>query len=104
MRTMPNDAAQVRALAQLLSYFGWTWVGLIGPESDYARFAIELFLQVSVQYGVCAAYTHMYTLNEQAVEELLDVIQVRHVSKIHFQMENLKQTLYLLPPLYICFS
>lgn len=105
MRTMPNDAAQVRALAQLLSYFGWTWVGLIGRESDYARFAIELFLQVSVQYGVCAAYTHMYTLdqNEQALDELLDVIQVRYMSTIHFQMENPKQTVYLLPPLYICF-
>lgn len=63
MRTMPNDAAQVRALAQLLSYFGWTWVGLIGHESDYARFAIELFLQVSVQYGVCVQPTHTCTLS-----------------------------------------
>lgn len=78
MRTMPSDAFQIRALARLVSYFGWTWVGVIGTESDYARFAIQLFLQESVHYGVCAAYTHLYpvVLSQQAVDELLDNIQV----------------------------
>ncbi|XP_045898090.1 extracellular calcium-sensing receptor-like, partial [Micropterus dolomieu] len=78
MRTMPSDAFQIKALAQLVSYFGWTWVGVIGVESDYARFAIQLFLQESVQYGVCSAYTHFYpvALSQQALDELLDVIQM----------------------------
>ncbi|XP_076591339.1 extracellular calcium-sensing receptor-like [Chaetodon auriga] len=78
MRTMPSDAFQVRALVRLVNYFGWTWVGVIGVESDYARFAIQLFLQESVQYGVCAAYTHFYpvALSQQALDELLDVIQM----------------------------
>ncbi|XP_028429042.1 extracellular calcium-sensing receptor-like [Perca flavescens] len=78
MRTMPSDAFQIRALAQLVSYFGWTWVGVLGLESDYARFAIQLFLQESVQYGVCAAYTHFYpvVLSQQALDDLLDVIQM----------------------------
>lgn len=80
MRTMPSDVFQIRALARLVSYFGWTWVGVIGVESDYARFAIQLFLQESVQYGVCAAYTHFYPveLSQQALNGLLDIIQVRH--------------------------
>uniref|UniRef100_A0A665T363 Olfactory receptor C family, x3 n=1 Tax=Echeneis naucrates TaxID=173247 RepID=A0A665T363_ECHNA len=75
MRTMPSDAFQIRALARLVSYFGWTWVGLIGVESDYAHFAIQLFLQESVQYGVCAAYTHFYpvSLTQAALDELLNV-------------------------------
>ena len=78
MRTMPSDAFQIRALARLVSYFGWTWVGVIGVESDYARFAIQLFLKESVKYGVCASYTHFYPvgLSQQALDELLDVIQV----------------------------
>ncbi|XP_029373000.1 extracellular calcium-sensing receptor-like [Echeneis naucrates] len=77
MRTMPSDAFQIRALARLVSYFGWTWVGLIGVESDYAHFAIQLFLQESVQYGVCAAYTHFYpvSLTQAALDELLNVVQ-----------------------------
>ncbi|KAJ4936116.1 hypothetical protein JOQ06_017640, partial [Pogonophryne albipinna] len=78
MRTMPSDAFQIRALARLVSYFGWTWVGVIGVESDYARFAIQLFLKESVKYGVCASYTHFYpvSLSQQALDELLDVIQM----------------------------
>uniref|UniRef100_A0A3B5LSS5 Olfactory receptor C family, x3 n=1 Tax=Xiphophorus couchianus TaxID=32473 RepID=A0A3B5LSS5_9TELE len=78
MRTMPSDAFQIKALAQLVLYFGWTWVGVIGVESDYARFAIQLFLQESVRYGVCAAYTHFYPvgLSHQAIEKLLNVIQM----------------------------
>ncbi|KAF3847606.1 hypothetical protein F7725_020634 [Dissostichus mawsoni] len=75
---MPSDAFQIRALARLVSYFGWTWVGVIGVESDYARFAIQLFLKESVKYGVCASYTHFYPvgLSQQALDELLDVIQM----------------------------
>uniref|UniRef100_A0A3Q2DUS7 Olfactory receptor C family, x3 n=1 Tax=Cyprinodon variegatus TaxID=28743 RepID=A0A3Q2DUS7_CYPVA len=78
MRTMPSDAFQIKALAQLVRYFGWTWVGVIGVESDYARFAIQLFLQESVHYGVCAAYTHFYPvgLSHQDLEKLLNIIQV----------------------------
>uniref|UniRef100_A0A3P8VW49 Olfactory receptor C family, x1 n=1 Tax=Cynoglossus semilaevis TaxID=244447 RepID=A0A3P8VW49_CYNSE len=37
MRTMPSDAFQVRALARLLTHFGWSWLGVIGVETDYAR-------------------------------------------------------------------
>uniref|UniRef100_A0A672GCA9 Olfactory receptor C family, x3 n=1 Tax=Salarias fasciatus TaxID=181472 RepID=A0A672GCA9_SALFA len=79
MRTMPSDAFQIRALARLVSYFSWTWVGIIGVESDYARFAIQLFLQESTRYGVCAAYTHLYpvVLSQQALNELVDIIQIK---------------------------
>uniref|UniRef100_A0A8C7YIN8 Olfactory receptor C family, x1 n=1 Tax=Oryzias sinensis TaxID=183150 RepID=A0A8C7YIN8_9TELE len=79
MRTMPSDAFQIRALIQLVRYFGWTWVGVIGVESDYARFAIQLFLQESMHYGVCAAYTNFYPveLNQHALDELLNVIQMK---------------------------
>ena len=77
MRTMPSDAFQARALARLVSHFGWTWVGVIGIESDYARFAIQLFLQESSLYGVCAAYVHIFpVLSQQPLDELLDIIQV----------------------------
>ncbi|XP_056466439.1 extracellular calcium-sensing receptor-like [Gadus chalcogrammus] len=77
MRTMPSDAFQVSALARLVSHFGWTWVGVIGEESDYARFAVQLFLQESSLYGVCAAYVHHYpvVLSQQPLDKLLDIIQ-----------------------------
>ena len=53
-------------------------MGVIGEESDYARFAIQLFLQESSLYGVCAAYVHHYplVLSQQPLDKLLDIIQV----------------------------
>uniref|UniRef100_A0A8C5BL57 G-protein coupled receptors family 3 profile domain-containing protein n=1 Tax=Gadus morhua TaxID=8049 RepID=A0A8C5BL57_GADMO len=74
----PVIIGDVRALARLVSHFGWTWVGVIGQESDYARFAIQLFLQESSLYGVCAAYVHHYplVLSQQPLDKLLDIIQV----------------------------
>ena len=57
-------------------------------ESDYARFAIQLFLQESEQYGVCAAYTHFYpvVLSHQALDELMDIIQVCGVNLINLSI------------------
>uniref|UniRef100_A0A3P8YBP7 G-protein coupled receptors family 3 profile domain-containing protein n=1 Tax=Esox lucius TaxID=8010 RepID=A0A3P8YBP7_ESOLU len=77
MRTMPSDAFQIRAMAHLVRYFNWTWVGIIGVESDYARFAIQLFLQESIKYSVCAAYVHFYPINisPRSVMKLVDTIQ-----------------------------
>ncbi|XP_069053647.1 extracellular calcium-sensing receptor-like [Lepisosteus oculatus] len=77
MRTMPSDAYQIKAIAQLASYFNWTWVGVIGVETDYARFAIQLFLEESSRLGVCAAYSHFYPL----VLGKKDVVEVTNVIK-----------------------
>ncbi|XP_031430033.2 extracellular calcium-sensing receptor-like [Clupea harengus] len=77
MRTMPSDAFQTKALARLVSHFHWTWVGVIGLESDYARFAIQLFLQEAARYNVCAAYVHFLSLPliKDAVVELVKTMK-----------------------------
>uniref|UniRef100_A0A3B4E4G3 G-protein coupled receptors family 3 profile domain-containing protein n=1 Tax=Pygocentrus nattereri TaxID=42514 RepID=A0A3B4E4G3_PYGNA len=77
MRTMPSDQFQIKALARLVHYFQWTWVGVIGVESDYARFAIQLFLKESASYNVCPAYVHIYpiVLTEEALRELMNTIR-----------------------------
>ncbi|KAJ7995382.1 hypothetical protein DPEC_G00243990 [Dallia pectoralis] len=77
MRTMPSDAFQIKAMAHLVRYFNWTWVGIIGVESDYARFAIQLFLQESIKYSVCAAYVNFYSVNlsQRSAMTLVDTIQ-----------------------------
>lgn len=77
MRTMPSDEFQIKALVKLVHHFRWTWVGIIGVESDYARFAIQLFLKESTGYGVCPAYIHFYpvTLSAQAAGELMDTVR-----------------------------
>lgn len=74
---MPSDEFQIKALTRLVHYFQWTWVGVIGVESDYARFAIQLFLKESAKYNVCPAYVHLYpvALSREALRELMNTIQ-----------------------------
>lgn len=96
MRTMPSDEFQIKALAKLVHYFQWTWVGVIGVESDYARFAIQLFLKESVRYQVCPAYVHFYpvTLTTEAVQGLIDTIKSSTASVIlNFSGESELQTI-----------
>uniref|UniRef100_A0A3B4AI13 G-protein coupled receptors family 3 profile domain-containing protein n=1 Tax=Periophthalmus magnuspinnatus TaxID=409849 RepID=A0A3B4AI13_9GOBI len=45
-RVIPNDDYQVKALAQLLVHFNWTWVGLIRGDHEYGRFAVQEIIQV----------------------------------------------------------
>uniref|UniRef100_A0A3B4ZJU3 Extracellular calcium-sensing receptor-like n=1 Tax=Stegastes partitus TaxID=144197 RepID=A0A3B4ZJU3_9TELE len=40
-RVIPNDDYQVRAIAQLLVRFNWTWVGLVRGDHEYGRFAFK---------------------------------------------------------------
>ncbi|XP_053356913.1 extracellular calcium-sensing receptor-like [Clarias gariepinus] len=96
MRTMPSDEFQIKALAKLVHYFQWTWVGVIGVESDYARFAIQLFLKESARYHVCSAYVQFYpvTLTSEAVQELMGTIKASRATVIlNFSGESEVQTI-----------
>ncbi|KAK1784722.1 hypothetical protein P4O66_003401 [Electrophorus voltai] len=96
MRTMPSDEFQIKALAKLVHYFQWSWVGLIGADSDYARFAIQLFLKESVRYNVCPAYVHFYPviLSKEALRELMNIIRDSTATVIlNFSSESTLQTI-----------
>ncbi|XP_056334931.1 extracellular calcium-sensing receptor [Danio aesculapii] len=77
MRTMPSDLFQIKAIAKLVHYFQWTWVGVIGVDTDYARFAIQLFLKESQQLNICLAYVQLYpvALTQDAAEELVRMLK-----------------------------
>ncbi|XP_073507536.1 extracellular calcium-sensing receptor-like [Phyllobates terribilis] len=55
-RTVPSDAFQYRGLAELILYFGWTWVGLLATDNDYGQPGIQEVKQKIVQAGACVAF------------------------------------------------
>uniref|UniRef100_A0A8C5HH99 G-protein coupled receptors family 3 profile domain-containing protein n=1 Tax=Gouania willdenowi TaxID=441366 RepID=A0A8C5HH99_GOUWI len=56
-RTIPSDAFQVRAMIQILKYFGWTWVGLLISGDDYGLHVAQSFQSDLLQSGGgCLAY------------------------------------------------
>uniref|UniRef100_A0A6I8S877 G-protein coupled receptors family 3 profile domain-containing protein n=1 Tax=Xenopus tropicalis TaxID=8364 RepID=A0A6I8S877_XENTR len=56
-RTIPSDEFQAIGLAQLVSHFGWTWVGLLAVDTDYGQFGIQLVKQEIVKAGACVAFS-----------------------------------------------
>ncbi|XP_069830340.1 extracellular calcium-sensing receptor-like [Dendropsophus ebraccatus] len=59
LRTIPSDLFQSRALAQLINYFNWTWIGLILEDNDYAQNAGSIFKDEATKLGSCVAFTVM---------------------------------------------
>ncbi|XP_036934579.1 extracellular calcium-sensing receptor-like [Acanthopagrus latus] len=78
-RVIPSDDYQVKAIAQLLIRFNWTWVGLVRGDREYGRFAAQGLLRELKGTKVCVAYQVIIPLLYDR-ERILDIIQVMHIS------------------------
>ncbi|XP_076002404.1 extracellular calcium-sensing receptor-like [Genypterus blacodes] len=76
-RVIPNDDYQVKAIAQLLVHFKWTWVGLLRGDHEYGRFAVQGLLRELQGTRVCVAYQVMIPLlyNRQRALEIMQVMR-----------------------------
>ncbi|MBN3281238.1 V2R1 protein, partial [Polyodon spathula] len=57
LRTIPNDDFQSKAMANLVVYFGWTWVGTIAANDDYGKCSIKLFKEEVEKARVCISFS-----------------------------------------------
>ncbi|KAM4675872.1 extracellular calcium-sensing receptor-like [Discoglossus pictus] len=55
-RTTPSDNDQSWALAQLVLYMGWKWVGLLSLDDDYGTVGSQILKETLLKLGVCLAY------------------------------------------------
>ncbi|OCT59486.1 hypothetical protein XELAEV_18000908mg [Xenopus laevis] len=55
-RTIPSDEFQMKGLAQLVSHFGWSWVGLLVTDNDYGQFGLQMIKQEIINNGACVAF------------------------------------------------
>uniref|UniRef100_A0A3Q3GUB5 Olfactory receptor C family, b1 n=1 Tax=Labrus bergylta TaxID=56723 RepID=A0A3Q3GUB5_9LABR len=56
MRTIPSDIHQTKALAKMMLYFDWNWVGVVYGDDDYGRAAFQSFFWDAEENGVCLAF------------------------------------------------
>ncbi|KAG7520154.1 extracellular calcium-sensing receptor-like [Solea senegalensis] len=61
-RVVPSDDYQMKAIAQLLVHFNWTWVGLLRGDHDYGRSAAQGLVRELQDTKVCVAYQEMIPL------------------------------------------
>ncbi|XP_069053648.1 extracellular calcium-sensing receptor-like [Lepisosteus oculatus] len=82
-RTVPSDSHQVKAIAQLVKHFGWTWVGAISEDGDYGRYAFHALIEEFERISVCLAYyeTIPKVYSRQKILEILDVMK-RSTAKV----------------------
>ncbi|XP_042342378.1 extracellular calcium-sensing receptor-like [Plectropomus leopardus] len=76
-RTMPSDAAQAWAMAELLQLMGWTWVGLVSADDDYGRFGIQMLMEALEGTEVCVDYHEVIPKNypKMKMQRIVETIQ-----------------------------
>ncbi|XP_056422381.1 G-protein coupled receptor family C group 6 member A isoform X2 [Hyla sarda] len=74
LRTIPNDYYQTRAMAKLIHFSGWNWIGIIVMDDDYGRSALESFVIQAVEINVCIAFKQIIPahLSDSTVETCID--------------------------------
>ncbi|XP_066541873.1 olfactory receptor CH1 [Hoplias malabaricus] len=76
-RTIPSDYYQSRALAQLVKYFGWTWVGAVRSDNDYGNDGMATFMEAARKEGVCIEYSEaiLRTNSKENIAKVVEVIR-----------------------------
>ncbi|XP_062407688.1 extracellular calcium-sensing receptor-like [Sardina pilchardus] len=78
-RVVPSDDYQVKAVAQLLKYFGWTWIGVVTEDHDYGRFALQGLKKEIENTDICLAYHEMIP-KDYTTERVLEILEVMRSS------------------------
>ncbi|KAJ8290914.1 hypothetical protein GJAV_G00019140 [Gymnothorax javanicus] len=56
LRTVPSDEHQTKAMVKLLSINRWNWVGMITTDGEYGRAALNNFILLAAEAGICIAF------------------------------------------------
>uniref|UniRef100_UPI0009B343C2 extracellular calcium-sensing receptor-like n=1 Tax=Monopterus albus TaxID=43700 RepID=UPI0009B343C2 len=77
LRTVPSDYYQSKTLAQLVRYFGWTWVGAIRGNDDYGNNGMATFTETAQQLGICLEYSLSFfrTDSSEKINKIIDIIK-----------------------------
>lgn len=76
--TVFSHWTQVKAIAQMLVRFNWTWVGLVRGDHEYGRFAVQGLIRELQGTKVCVAYQEMIPLLYDR-QRALEIMQVDYV-------------------------
>uniref|UniRef100_A0A8D2KS32 Extracellular calcium-sensing receptor n=1 Tax=Varanus komodoensis TaxID=61221 RepID=A0A8D2KS32_VARKO len=77
LRTIPNDEHQATAMADIVEYFRWNWVGTIAADDNYGRPGIEKFREETEERNICIDFSELIAqyLPEDQIQQVVKVIQ-----------------------------
>uniref|UniRef100_A0A8C2MCU5 Extracellular calcium-sensing receptor n=1 Tax=Cricetulus griseus TaxID=10029 RepID=A0A8C2MCU5_CRIGR len=77
LRTIPNDELQATAMADIIEYFRWNWVGTIAADDDYGRPGIEKFREEAEERDICIDFSELISQysDKKEIQQVVEVIQ-----------------------------
>uniref|UniRef100_A0A4W4FMQ9 G-protein coupled receptors family 3 profile domain-containing protein n=1 Tax=Electrophorus electricus TaxID=8005 RepID=A0A4W4FMQ9_ELEEL len=99
-RTVPSDEHQAAALARMVKYFGWTWIGAVRSDTDYGNYGMAAFLKAAQEEGICVEYSEAYyrTQPRRKLEGLADIIR-RSTARVIIAFVNIGDMRFILEEL-----
>ncbi|NP_001353272.1 olfactory receptor CG7 [Danio rerio] len=75
-RTISSDYHQGRALAYIVKYLGWSWVGAVNSDNDYGNYGMAIFLETAQKEGICVEYSvKFYRTETEKLKRVVDTIK-----------------------------
>lgn len=87
-RTIPPDTYQAKALADIVRYFGWSYISTIATSDDYGRLGIEAFKEAAETLDICLALEALFDpklsldSTKQQVEKIVSDLKSEERAKV----------------------
>ncbi|XP_029440274.1 extracellular calcium-sensing receptor-like [Rhinatrema bivittatum] len=77
LRTVPSDDLQSLGIAQLITFFGWTWIGILAENNDYGLIGSQMLKEELVKAGVCVAFYEIIPLfySQEKTRRIVEVVK-----------------------------
>ncbi|XP_073474261.1 vomeronasal type-2 receptor 26-like [Aquarana catesbeiana] len=77
-RTVQNDYVYYLAIAKLVKYFGWNWVGILFSDNDTGENEVQILKRNLASQEICVAFEKRMTVNYATMNQWKDTL-----SKVH---------------------
>nr|XP_055031007.1 extracellular calcium-sensing receptor-like [Misgurnus anguillicaudatus] len=75
-RTIASDYHYSEALAHIVTYFGWSWIGAVNSDNDYGNYGMATFLKIAQEEGICVEYSEkFYRTEPEKIKKVVDIIK-----------------------------
>ncbi|XP_029441520.1 extracellular calcium-sensing receptor-like [Rhinatrema bivittatum] len=77
LRTVPSDDLQSLVIARLITFFGWTWIGILAENNDYGLIGSQMLKEELVKAGVCVAFYEIIPLfySQEKIQRIVEVVK-----------------------------
>ena len=81
-RTVPGDAFQSRAMAELITHYQWTCVAVIGVDDWYGRSGVSAFVTAANETGTCIVLKEFFPVHDSAIQIERLVARVKSMEQV----------------------